>query len=181
MKSASYYIRITSALLAICAVVALLLATVNILTRDIIAANAQKEREKAVADIYPAMTTMEAQENDWLDGVNNVYAVYENDAWIGYAVDLNSRGFGGDINMIVGIRTDGTVAGVRVISHSETPGLGSKATLADYLQNYTGVGEQLTIKEDIDAVSGATISSKAVLAGVNLALSLGLGGVSAHA
>ncbi len=181
MKNASYYIRITCSLLAICAVVACLLAAVNIFTRDIIAANAQKEREKAVADIYPAMTSMKAQENDWLDGVNNVYAIYDNEAWIGYAVDLDSRGFGGVINMIVGIGTDGTVAGVRVISHSETPGLGSKATLADYLKNYVGVGEQLTIKQDIDAVSGATISSKAVLAGVNLALSLGLGGVSAHA
>lgn len=181
MKNASYYIRITCSLLAICAVVALLLATVNIFTRDIIAANAQKEREQAVTDIYPSMTVMKEQENDWLDGVNTVYAVYENDVWIGYAVDLNSRGFGGDINMIVGIGADGAVTGVRVISHSETPGLGSKATVADYLKNYIGVGEQLTIKEDIDAVSGATISSKAVLAGVNLALSLGLGGVSAHA
>ena len=181
MKNASYYIRITCSLLTICAVVALLLAAVNIFTRDIIAVNAQKEREKAVADIYPAMTAMEAQTKEWADGVNTVYAVYENEACIGYAVDLNSRGFGGDINMIVGIGADGTVAGVRVIAHSETPGLGSKATLADYLQNYIGVGEQLTIKQDIDAVSGATISSKAVLAGVNLALSLGLGGVSAHA
>lgn len=181
MKNASYYVKVTCSLLAICTVVALLLAAVNLFTRDIIAANAQKERERAVSEIFSSMTAMEAVDGDWLDGVNTVYAIYENDAWIGYAVDLNSRGFGGDINMMVGLGADGTVSGVRVISHSETPGLGSKATVQAYLQNYIGVGERLAIKEDIDAVSGATISSKAVLAGVNLALSLGLGGVSAHA
>ena len=72
------------------------------------------------------------------------------------------------------------MCGVRVVSHSETPGLGSRAMISDYLDNFIGVGESLTVGEDLDAVSGATISSKAVVSGINLALSLGLGGVAAH-
>ena len=175
-----YYLKVTLSLLLIYMAVAGLLAAVNALTVDIIAANAQKEREKAVGEIFSDMTSMQDAEGEWLNGVNTVYAVYQNDVWIGYAVDLDSRGYGGEINMIVGIGTDGTVCGVRVISHSETPGLGSRATLSDYLDNFIGVGERLTVKEDVDAISGATISSKAVVDGINLALSLGLGGVEAH-
>ena len=180
MKDMKYYCKVTLSLLLICTVVAGLLAAVNALTVDIIAANAQKERERAVTAIFSEMTSMKDTEGEWLDGVNTVYAVYQDDAWIGYAVDLGTRGFGGDINMIVGIGTDGAVCGVRVVSHAETPGLGSRATLADYLDNFIGVGERLAIKEDVDAISGATVSSKAVVAGINLALSLGLGGVAAH-
>lgn len=175
-----YYLKVTLSLLLICTVVAGLLATVNALTADIIEANAQKERERAVTAIFSDMTSMKETEGKWLNGVNTVYTVYENDAQIGYAVDLNSRGFGGDINMIVGIGMDGTVCGVRVVSHAETPGLGSRATLADYLDNFIGVGERLVIKEDVDAISGATVSSKAVVEGINLALRLALGGEEAH-
>ena len=180
MTNVKYYLKVTLSLLLICASVAGLLAAVNALTADIIEANAQKEREKAVGEIFCGMTSMKDTEGQWLDGVNAVYAVYREDAWLGYAVDLDSRGFGGNINMMVGIAADGTVCGVRVISHSETPGLGSRATLSSYLDHFTGFGEPLTIKQDVDAISGATISSKAVVAGINLALSLGLGGVSAH-
>ena len=175
-----YYLKVTLSLLLICTVIAGLLAAVNALTADIIAAGAQKAREAAVAEIFPDMTAMQDTEGQWLLGVNTVYAVYQNDAWIGYAVDLDSRGYGGEINMMIGLGTDGTVCGVRVISHSETPGLGSRATLADYLDNFIGVGESLTVKEDVDAISGATVSSRAVVNGINLALSLGLGGVEAH-
>ncbi len=180
MKDVKYYLKVTLSLLLICTVVAGLLAVVNSLTVDVIAANAEKERKQAVSDIFPVMTDMEDTKGEWLDGVNAVYAVYAGEAWLGYAVDLDSRGFGGDINMIVGLGVDGTVCGVRVISHAETPGLGSRATLADYLDNFIGVGERLTIKQDVDAISGATISSKAVVAGINLALSLGIGGIEAH-
>ena len=180
MKDMKHYLKVALSLLLICTVVAGMLAAVNALTVDIIAANAQKERERAVGELFSDMTSMKDTQGEWLEGVNTVYAVYQHDAWIGYAVDLNTRGFGGDINMIVGLGTDGTVCGVRVISHGETPGLGSRATLASYLDNFIGVGEQLTVKEDVDAISGATISSKAVVNGINLALSLGLGGVEAH-
>ena len=180
MKDVKYYLKVTLSLLLICTVVAGLLAVVNTLTVDVIAANAQKERARAVSDIFPVMTDMEDTKGAWLDGVNAVYAVYAGEEWLGYAVNLDSRGFGGDINMIVGLGVDGTVCGVRVISHAETPGLGSRATLADYLDNFIGVGERLTMGQDVDAISGATISSKAVVAGINLALSLGIGGIEAH-
>ena len=175
-----YYLKVTLSLLLICMAVAGLLAAVNGLTADVIAANAQKEREAAVAAIFPAMTSMQDAAGEWPADVCGVFAIYQNGEPIGYAVDLNTRGYGGEINMTVGIGTDGTVCGVRVISHSETPGLGSRATLASYLDNFIGVGESLTVKEDVDAISGATVSSRAIVNGINLALSLGLGGATVN-
>ena len=179
MKDMKYYLKVTLSLLLICTVVAGLLAVVNSLTADRIAENAQRRREQAVSAIFSDMTLMQNTNVSWPEGVDTVYSIYRSYACIGFAVDLTVRGFGGDINMIVGIGPDGTVRGVRVISHAETPGLGSRATLSDYLDNFIGVGERLTIKEDVDAISGATISSKAVVDGINLALSLRLGGVEA--
>ncbi len=176
MKNTTYYIRISGALLAICTVVALLLAGVNLLTRDIIAANAEQERIDAISAVFPGLTGMNEVAGEYPEGISAVYAVEKDDALLGHAVSLTSRGFGGDLAMIVGIGVDGKVAGVQVISHSETPGLGSKATLESYLAQYNGKGGTLALGGGVDAVSGATISSKAVLSGVNLALSLDLGG-----
>ena len=177
MKRASYYIRIAGSLLLICMVTALLLAAVNLLTRDVIAENARREKEEAIALLYPSFVRMEELPVlGEAEGVHTVYAVYEESGMAGYVVDLETTGFGGPINMMVGISPEGVVSGVRVVSHSETPGFGSRAAEQAYLAAYTGKGGELVLGADIDAVSGATISSRAILAGVNLALSLGLGG-----
>lgn len=175
MSNMKYYFRVAASLLLICTVVSVLLAVVNGVTVDIIAVNEQKAKEDAIRNIYPALATMQTAEGEWAEGVNAVYTVYgEGETLIGYAVDLNSAGFGGDINMMVGIDAAGTVVGTRVISHSETPGLGSKATVDGHLAKYDGKNGE--IPEKLDAVTGATISSKAIIAGINLALSLDLGG-----
>ena len=88
----------------------------------------------------------------------------------GYAVSVSPSGFGGNIDMIVGIGTDGKITGVNITALSETPGLGSRVNDANYLSQYNGTGGKLALGSDIDAISGATISSRSVLAGVNRAL-----------
>lgn len=175
-KQISFYARIALPLLAICMIVAALLSAVNMLTRDIIAANAAEEKRAAVEALYPSFATLTEETSD-TEGVNTVYTVLEADGEIlGYAVDLTVVGFGGDLNMMVAIRPDGCVGGVRVVSHAETPGFGSRAALPEHLAQYIGLGGSLMLGQDVDAVSGATVSSRAVHAGVNLALSLELGG-----
>ncbi|MCI8388536.1 MAG: FMN-binding protein, partial [Clostridiales bacterium] len=64
----------------------------------------------------------------------------------------------------------GQLAGIKIVSHAETPGLGSRVNDNEYLSQYNGLSGKLTISKDVDAISGSTISSKAVLAGVNSAL-----------
>ncbi len=171
-----YYGRIGGTLLIICTAVALLLAAVNVATRDVIAAGEQREREAATISLFPTFTEMEELAGSYPAGVHTVYRIAADGSLLGYAVNLETRGFGGMIQMVVGLDTSGAVCGLRVLSHAETPGLGSRAMLEGYLAGYRGMRREPVLGEDIDAVSGATISSRAVKNGVALALSLRLGG-----
>ena len=101
-----------------------------------------------------------------------MYEVLEGDRVVGYCVELASPGFGGDISMTVGFEADGRILGVSIVSLSETPGLGSRVQEAAYLDQYRGQSGPLTLGEDIDAIAGATISSRAVTDGVNRAVEI---------
>ena len=81
-------------------------------------------------------------------------------------------GYGGPVEIVVGITPDGTVGGVRIVSQSETPGLGTEVTREAFTGQFEGRSdlESLKVKQDggsIDAVTGATISSRAVTRGVS--------------
>ena len=96
----------------------------------------------------------------------------------GYVITTtDGEGYGGDIQVTVGITADGTVSGVSFLSISETAGLGMKATEASFYEQYVGVQtEKFAVSKDggdgepIDAISGATITSRAVTGAVNTAL-----------
>ena len=85
-----------------------------------------------------------------------------------------NSGFGGEIRMMVGISAKGRLTGISIISHAETPGLGAVAaakTPAGEAFRSSFFGSQGTLSmDDIDAISGATITSKAILEGVNAAV-----------
>jgi electron transport complex protein RnfG len=170
-----YYLRIALPLLTICTVVAVLLAAVNIATRDTISRNVQKEKEAAIAALYPDFSVITEDKRAYPTGIHTVYTVTQDEELLGYAISLESRGFGGMVQMMIGIRPDGAVSGICVLSHSETPGLGSRVLEQGYLESYHG----LTTGGTVDGISGATFSSNAVKNGVALALSLGLGGEDA--
>ena len=92
----------------------------------------------------------------------------------GYALSVTASGFGGDIAMTVGV-----VTGVRIGTHSETPGLGAKAADDSFLSQFTGKGGELTVNKngaqndsEISAITAATITSRAVTSAVNEAVAL---------
>ena len=92
-----------------------------------------------------------------------------------YAVKVLPGGFGGNITMMVGIR-NGQLTGISVISHAETPGLGAVAAAQNakgeaFRSQFVGQSGTLTVGDQIDAISSATITSNAVVTGVNAALS----------
>ena len=97
---------------------------------------------------------------------------------LGYVVTTTDKeGYGGDIQITVGITTDGTVSGVSILYISETAGLGMKATQPEFYEQYQGKQtESFYVSKDggngepIDALSGATITSRAVTGAVNTAL-----------
>lgn len=96
----------------------------------------------------------------------------------GYVVTTtDGEGYGGDIQITVGITADGTVNGVSILSISETAGLGMKATEPSFYEQYEGVQtDKFAVAKDggegepIDAISGATITTRAVTGAVNAAL-----------
>jgi electron transport complex protein RnfG len=108
---------------------------------------------------------------------NDCYIVLEDDTINGYAIKAIASGYGGTIELLVALEPTNLTSidelilrGLSIISHSETPGLGDKITQSFFLGQFQGVsisGIQLSVDGgDIDAISGATISSKAVISGI---------------
>ena len=169
-----YILRLTVTLLAICAVVALALAGVNTITKDQIAANKAAKTTAALQQVLPGVT--DVTEVSFTDATGTVRKVYKGES--GYAVEVAPNGFGGAITMMVGVSAEGQVLGISVISHAETPGLGAVAAAntdkgVSFRDQFAGLVSGITIGDgdnQISAISGATISSQAVVDGVNAAL-----------
>ncbi|MGI6742347.1 MAG: RnfABCDGE type electron transport complex subunit G [Eubacteriales bacterium] len=165
-----FYLRIVIPLLLISAVIALLMALVNGFTKDKIASNNLKATEEAIARIYPKFDLTTEIESDIELPIKAVYRLDEGGALLGYCVSVQPSGFNGAIEMMVGINPDGTITGVEIISHTETPGIGAAADDPEYLKDYIGLSGNISFGDGIDALTGATISSKAILSGVNAAV-----------
>lgn len=155
-------------LLLICAVVAGIVSFVYAVTLDQYQANLQETKNAAIGEIF-GKTGLSCEETETSASGVTVYLVKEGDELLGYCAEVKGNGFGGDIEMMVGYGADRAILGVSVISNSETPGVGSKVMDPSYLERYRGLSGNLALNSDVDAVSGATISSKGVLAAVNAA------------
>lgn len=164
-------LRIAFSLTMICVCVALAVSLSYALTRDRIEEKRIATERAAIAAVFGRDDIGYRALEGTPDDVTAVFEVTDADGNIfGYAVSVSPSGFGGNIDMIVGIGTDGKITGVNITALSETPGLGSRVNDANYLSQYNGTGGKLALGSDIDAISGATISSRSVLAGVNRAL-----------
>lgn len=101
--------------------------------------------------------------------------VYRDENCTGAAIHITTKGYGGELKMLVGIDIDGVVTGIAITESMETNGLGSKATDPKYLANFVGKSGSVDVKKsggEIDAIAGATVSSTAVGNGVNSALDI---------
>lgn len=155
-------------LLLICAIVAGVVSFVYSLTAEQYEKNIQETKNRAVGEIFGlAVPTTEQLTAEGVE--ETVYKVFDNGALVGYCVEVKSAGFGGDIEMMVGYTPDCTILGVSIVSLSETPGLGAKVNEDAFLSQYEGKVDQVELGSEIDAISGATISSRAVTTGVNKA------------
>ena len=180
-KEILFYLRVGGILLLICALIALMLAGVNRLTRDTIAAHKAEKVQAAIGAIFADSQSTEAAVPQGHPQVLAAYTVTKENTTIGSCYTVTANGFGGSIELMVGIDTAGKICGVEVIEHSETSGIGTNVLTPGYLSRYNGKYGSLTLGEDVDAHTGATVSSKAVLSCVNAALAAhaAQGGVSA--
>ena len=183
-----YIVKLTVTLLGTCLIVALLLGLVNGVTAGPIAEINQQKTEAAMLAVVsdPDNTTfsdalelsgdMTAAATAAGGTLNEMYEVQVN----GEAVKVTASGSQGSIEMMVGVDAEGAVTGVSVVNHSETSGIGTKVVGNEPTASGVGVLDQfigksaadgtLTVGTNVDAITGATVSTKGVTAGVNAAL-----------
>lgn len=167
--------RLTLTLLGICAVVALLLGVVNSVTKPIIEEFQAEKTAAAMSQVLPADEYQKVEtEYPNVTAMNKAMSGGEQ---IGYVVEVTSSGFGGKLSMVVGVDMDGAVTGVSVTDNSETANIGTKVvndqTVLDRFIGMSHADGEITVNSGtnrFDGVSGATVSSKGVTAGVNTAL-----------
>lgn len=99
----------------------------------------------------------------------NIRSVYK--AEKGFVIETVTYGYAGDIRMLVGVSNEGTVTGVVVRELSETPGLGSNALNdVDFLAQFLNTSGEAEVGTNVDAITGATVTSKAVTRSINSAV-----------
>ena len=172
-NTALYVLRLAVTLLIIAGVMAAALAGVNAITKPIIEQLTYEKTQQAVSAVlegggdeveFPAM-----------DMVSKVYQG-EN----GYAVEVTPSGFDNTITMMVGVDNDSNVTGISIISHTETAGLGAVAAAATsageaFRAQFVGLNGTIGVTKDggqVEAITSATITSRAVCDGVNAALAV---------
>lgn len=188
----AYIIKLTVTLLVTCVIVAAALGGVNAITEDKIEAINKEKTEIAMKAVVadPDNTTF----SDKLDltdemvaaagsvTLDSVYEAQVNGQSAGHAIKVVASGSQGKIEMMVGVDAEGTVTGVSIVKNSETSGIGSKvmtnmptAAGVGVLSQFEGKSAAdgtLTVGANVDAISGATVSTRGVTNGVNAALAV---------
>ncbi len=167
-------------LFVIAAVCTALLAGTNLLTKDKIAEIAVQTEMKAKSAVFESAKSFSDEKTVTVNDKEYVYydALDEKGNVMGYVFSVTVKSYGGDLSAMVGISSEtDKITGVEITAISDTPGLGMKVDSEDFLSQYIdrsgniGVNKNEKTDTEIQAVSGATISSKAVTEAVNQAFS----------
>ena len=173
-----FILKVAGTLTAIALVVAALLGLVNSVTEGPIDAINKANTEKALAAVAPEGATFAPVEiSDDVAAAASGYATLSEMYTMstgGYACKVVASGSQGNIEMIVGVDEANAVTGVSIVSNAETSGIGSKVMenqegVLDQFVGMSGAGS-LVVNKNVTPISGATVSSKGVTAGVNAAL-----------
>lgn len=172
---------------AILLIVASIAATILGYTNEITTEPIQKQMDQANTEarqtVLPQATEFEVVSEEEYKGASNIVEVYKgmNDGnVVGYTIKTTPSGYGGAIEVMVGITTENLVSGVSLGSHQETPGLGAKAA-GEFKDQYNGKSTENAIAvikagtpkdNEVMSIAGATITSQAVTNGVNSAVNL---------
>ncbi len=140
----------------ICFVVAALLGYMNSITAPIITEAAERAEEEARREVLPSADSFTEVDLETVELPKEVDSAFTADNGAGSVFIVEGPGYGGQIKIIVGISSDKTVAGSKVLEHSETAGLGARITGDTFRDQFIGQDESLS---GVDTISGSTISS----------------------
>lgn len=160
-------------LLSITVVAAFCLGIVSEITKAPIAQQEIKAQQEAMQKVLPDAESFEEVQIESTATIKSVNAAVKGGEVCGYVVNVTPSGFGGVVSTMVGVNLDGTISGVTVLSHSETPGLGARCTEegeGSLMNEFAGKTAPVAVTKDggeIHAITSATITSRAVTSGVN--------------
>ncbi len=181
----------TAIILLITVISGLILGLVYQITKDPIAAQEAKKKQEACQEVFPEaddfvpVEAEAADEADWTEAgyaqesIDEVMCAVDGSGnTLGYVITVTTKeGYGGDIRFSIGVRMDGTLNGMSILSISETAGLGMRAEevlkpqfAGRQAETFTYTKNGATSDNQIDAISGATITTNAVTNGVNAGL-----------
>lgn len=167
-------------LFLICVIIALLLGFTNELTKSAIEENEILKEQEAMAAVCPEAESFKEESSVPSDKGEAYLALDKYDRIIGYAISVTEKGYGGDIEVMVGVSDKGEITGVEILSINETPGLGMNAKNEEFRNQFKGYApkggfsakDSAESKSNIDALTGATITSEAVSKAVNKAMDI---------
>ena len=181
-----FIVKVAGTLTVISLVTAAVLGGVNAVTKDPIAAiNAQKTQDAMAAvvsdpTVFQAVEAIPQEAVDAAASYGGTLTELYDGQGTGYVMKVVASGSQGSIEMMVGVDAEGAVTGVSVVDHAETSGIGTKVTGNEPLPSGTGVLDQfagksaadgtLAVGTNVEAITGATVSTRGVTTGVNAAL-----------
>jgi electron transport complex protein RnfG len=179
----STFKNMTIALFVITAVAGFFMAVVYSVTKEPIAASQKAKINNAIKMVIPEFETISdtlLMPEDGKDSIR-IHRLMKGTQNSGIAVETyTDKAFSGRFTLMVGFTPDGAISNIEVLEHKETPGLGTKMTLPAFKNQFKGLkisdlqGEKLKVKKDggtVDAITAATISSRAFCDAVNRAYS----------
>ena len=157
MNAMNEFVKPTLVLAVICLVITMLLSISHEITQPIIEENDRKTAEIARAEVLTEADSFEQVTGEFPENVQDVYAAANG---AGYTVTVTSKGYSSDpLKVMVGIKEDGTIERIKILANNETPGLGSKVSNDDFVNQFEGMDESM---DGFQAIGGATISSTAM-------------------
>lgn len=170
MARESNFTNMVVTLFAVCLLASAVVGVVYAVTEEPIAATEMAKTNAAIGQVVPEFNNTPSEDVMDVEGAR-VYPALKDGQPVAYAIEaVTSKGFGGSIKLMVGITTDGTIHGISVLSHSETPGLGAKIDDPEGIRvqfcgkNPETDGFKMVVKKDggdVDAITASTISSRA--------------------
>ena len=174
-------VRLTVFLLLVAGLSGLAVGYTNGITAPVIAVYEAEKLMQGYADVYHGADEFAERGYDGPESIiyNVVEAKRDGEA-VGLIYTLKPRGFGGEMTMLAGVDfASQKITGIRVLSHAETPGLGDRTAQPGFAERFAGktaarelsaVGAATSAEDEVQGVTGATVSTEAVAAGVNAAI-----------
>lgn len=146
-------------LAVIVTVAVVLLIAVNSVTSSIVESRKTEEVRNTLESIFADIDRYEIEDE--------IYIIYQDNTSIGYAFIASGSGYGGDIEILVGLDNNFSIIGISILAQTETPGLGNRITESSFTDQFKGLSvSDIALASEggkIDAITGASISSRAVV------------------